>query len=97
MEYIAQQPPLSVEFPRREYWSGLPFPPPGCLPDPGIKPAYPALAGRFFTTVPPGKSCSVSTAYYTDGATKTQGDDITTPELLHLEPRSDSNISDGAA
>ena len=35
-----------------EYWSGLPCPPPGDLPDPGIKPASPALAGRFFTTEP---------------------------------------------
>ena len=46
-------------FPRQEYWSRLPFPPPGDLPDPGIKPespADPALAGGFFTTEPPGKS-----------------------------------------
>ena len=35
---------------KQEYWSGLPCPPPGDLPDPGIKPASPALAGRFFTT-----------------------------------------------
>jgi len=42
-------------FPRQEYWSGLPFPSPGDLPDPGIKPGPPALAGGFFTTVPPGK------------------------------------------
>ena len=45
-------------FPRHEYWSGLPFHPPGDLPDPGIKPASPvslALAGRFFATEPPGK------------------------------------------
>ena len=45
-------------FPRQEYWSGLPFPFPGNLPDSGIEPtssASPALAGRFFTTVPPGK------------------------------------------
>ena len=44
------------EFSRLEYWSGLPFPPPGDLPDPGIKlmfPVSPALAGRFFTTEPP--------------------------------------------
>jgi len=44
---------LSMEFSRQEYWSGLPFPPPGNLPDPGIKPtslASPALAGRFFTS-----------------------------------------------
>ena len=42
-------------FPRQEYWSGLPFPSPGPLPDPGIKPASPALLGRFFTAEPPGK------------------------------------------
>ena len=45
-------------FPRQEYWSGLPFPPPGGLPGPGIDPASltsPALAGRFFTTVSPRK------------------------------------------
>ena len=49
---------LSMGFPRQEYWSGLPFPPPGDLPDPGIKPkspASPVLAGRFFTTEPLGK------------------------------------------
>ena len=39
----------------QEYWSGLPFPSPGALPDPGIKPASSALAGGFFTTEPPGK------------------------------------------
>ena len=47
------QAPLSVGFSRQEYWSGLPCPPPGDLPDPGIEPASlvsPALAGRFFTT-----------------------------------------------
>ena len=52
---IAYQVPLFMEFSRQEYWSGLPLPPPGDLPDPGIKPVSPALAGRFFTTVPPGK------------------------------------------
>ena len=49
---IALQAPLSMEFPRQEYWSGLPFPPPEDLPDPGMEPtslASPALAGRFFT------------------------------------------------
>ena len=40
---------------RQEYWSGLPFPSPGDLPDPGIEPVSPALAGGFFTTEPPGK------------------------------------------
>ena len=40
---------------KEKYWSGWPFPSPGALPDPGIKPASPALAGGFFTTEPPGK------------------------------------------
>ena len=52
---VARQVPLSMGFPRQEYWSGLPFPSPGDLPDPGIEPASPALAGRFYTTKPPGK------------------------------------------
>jgi len=43
-------------FPRQEYWSGLPFPSPGDLPDPAIESMSPALAGRFLTTEPPGKS-----------------------------------------
>ena len=49
---IAHQAPLSVRFSRQEYWSELPCPPPGDLPDPGIKPTFPvspALAGGFFT------------------------------------------------
>ena len=53
---VAHQAPLSMGFPRQEYWSGLPFPPPGDLPNLGIKPTSfvsPALAGRFFTTMPP--------------------------------------------
>ena len=52
---LAHQAPLSMEFSRQEYWSGLAFPTPGDLPDLGIEPASPSLAGRFFTTVPPGK------------------------------------------
>ena len=52
---VVYQAPLSMGFSRQEYQSGLPFPSPGDLPDPGIKPASPALAGRFFTTEPAGK------------------------------------------
>ena len=51
---VARQAPLFMEFSRQEYWSGLPCPPPGDLPNPGIKPASltsPALAGGFFTTI----------------------------------------------
>ena len=42
-------------FSRQEYWSGLPFPSPGNLPDLGMGPMSPKLVGRFFTTEPPGK------------------------------------------
>ena len=55
---VAHQAPLSVGLARQEYWSGLPCPPPGDLPDPGIEPkspAFPALAGGFLTTELPGK------------------------------------------
>ena len=50
---IDSQAPLSMGFSRQEYWSGLPCPPSGDLPDPGIEPASlmsPTLAGEFFTT-----------------------------------------------
>ena len=53
MNYIALQAPLPVGFFRHEYCSGLPFPPLGGLPDPGIEPTFlvsPALAGGLFTT-----------------------------------------------
>ena len=60
---LARQIPLSMEFSMEEYWSGLPFPSPGDLPNPGIEPpspVFPALTGRFFITVPPGKSQSIN-------------------------------------
>ena len=46
----AHQAPPSIRFSRQEYWSRLPSPPPGDLPDPETEPVYPALAGGFFTT-----------------------------------------------
>ena len=55
---VIHQAPLFMEFSRQEYWSGLSFSTPGDLPDPGIKPvsaASPVLAGKLFTTAPPGK------------------------------------------
>ena len=55
---VACQAPLSMQFSRQEYWSGLPVPTPGDLPNPGIEPvsfSSPALAGGFFTTKPPQK------------------------------------------
>ena len=59
---VDHQAPLSMEFSRQDYWSRLPFPSPGDLPDPGIElmfPASPALVGGFSTTVPPGKKVSI--------------------------------------
>ena len=53
MDYVALEAPLSMEFSRLECRSGLPFPPPGDLPNPGIEPTFlmsPELAGKFFTT-----------------------------------------------
>ena len=56
---VACQAPLSVEFSRQEYWSGLPFPSSGNISNPGIKPMFPAFSkwySGFFTTEPPGKT-----------------------------------------
>ena len=52
---VACQALLSMGLPRQEYWTGLPFPSPGYLPNPGIEPISPTLAGGFFTAEPPGK------------------------------------------
>ena len=53
------QAPLSMGFSTQEYWSGLSFPPPGDLLDPGIKPASPALGADSLPTEPPGKPCEL--------------------------------------
>ena len=52
---VASQAPLSMGFSKQEYWSGVPYPSPGELPDPGIELVPSALAGGFFTAEPPGK------------------------------------------
>ena len=52
---VACQAPLSMEFSRQEYWSGLPFPPPGVIPDPGIEPGSPSLQADSLPSEPPGK------------------------------------------
>ena len=69
---VAYQAPLPMGFSRQEYWSELSFPIPGDIPNPGIEPtspASPALAGWFFSTVPPGKplawsKCSVNNHFW---------------------------------
>ena len=58
----AQQAPQSMGFSRQEYWSGLPFPSPGDLPNPGIEPGSPALGADALTSEPPGKPyCDMAT------------------------------------
>ena len=52
---VAYQAPPSMEFSRQEYWSGLPFPSPGDLPDPGIEPGFPTLQADALPSEPPGK------------------------------------------
>ena len=52
---VAYQAPLSMGFSRQECWSGLPFPSPGGLPDPGIEPRSPALQADVLPSEPPGK------------------------------------------
>ena len=62
---VAHQAPLSMGFPRQEYWSEWPFPPPGDLPHPGIKPMSllsPVLVGGLFTTEPPGNPWTLQRA-----------------------------------
>ena len=51
---IAHQAPVSMEFSRQEYWSGLPFPSPGDLPDPGIEPGSPTLEADALPSEPQG-------------------------------------------
>ena len=55
---VAHQTPLSMGFSRQEYWSGLPCPPPGDLPNPGIKPRSPSLQADSLPSEPPGKPMS---------------------------------------
>ena len=60
---VAHQAPLSMGFSRQEYWSGLPFPSPGDLPNPGIKPRSPTLQADSLLSEPPGKHWTNSTVY----------------------------------
>ena len=61
---VACHAPLSMGFSRQESWSGLPFPPPGDLPDPGVEPRSPALQTDSLATEPPGKPGSVFRHYF---------------------------------
>ena len=60
---VARQAPVSVVFPRQEYWSGLPFPSPGDLSDPGMGPTSPALQADSLLSEPPGKGSPAPTFF----------------------------------
>ena len=81
----AHQGPLSMGFSRQEYWSGVPFPSPGDLPDPGIKPGSPALQADSLLSEPPGKLWLLN--IYTEGERDCHLGDLSisprfAPELL---------------
>ena len=59
---VAHQAPPSMGFSRQEYWSGLPLPSPGDLPNPGTEPGPPAFQADAFTSEPPGKKTAASNA-----------------------------------
>ena len=61
---VALQAPLSMEFSKEEYWSGLPFPSSGDLPDPGIEPWSPALPADSLPSESPGKPNPILRYYY---------------------------------
>ena len=90
---LACQAPLSMEFSRQEYWSGLPLPPPGDLPHSGMEPASPALAGGFFTTSATWEAyhCFTSIAHETLLVEKASSDTagpfwLIVGDLLKLKP-----------
>ena len=56
---VGRQTPASMGFPKQEYWSGLPFPSPGDLPDPGIEPGSPALQADALLSKPPGNQKNI--------------------------------------
>ena len=70
---VAYQAPLSMGFSRQEYWSGLPFPFPEDLPDPGIQPTSPTLQADALPSEPPGKPQTMLNSYYKSHCFKDPG------------------------
>ena len=77
---------LPMGFPRQAYWSGLPFPPPGTLPHPGIEPVSPVLAGGFFVTEPPGKPVKLAQFSSVQFSCSVMSDSLQSHELQHTSP-----------
>ena len=84
-----------MEFFRQEYWRGLPCPTPEDLPDPGIKaslPAFSALAGRFFTSMPPGKPLLSCNSWQKASSLYTEKADTVKAVLKHLRGKIRQNV-----
>ena len=79
---VACQTPLSLGFPRQEYWSRLPFPSPGDLPNPGIESESAALAGRFIVTEPSGNLMHTHTGTHAHTHTHTHTHTSTFPDTV---------------
>ena len=80
---VALQAPLSIGFPRQEYWSGLPFHSPGHLADPRIKPLSPDLQADSLPTEPPGNPCTLILIYLkTEVYAKAQSSKAVVPNLF---------------
>ena len=87
---VVHQAPLSMGFSRQEYWSGLPFPSPGDLPDPGIEARSPALQANTLTSEPPGKSSDLHTIPFKLPSSRVK------PQPLSKElTRTNQNVSGG--
>ena len=67
LQTVTHQAPLSMEFSRQEYWSGFPFPSPGDLPNPGIKPGFPALQANSLPSEPPPESPALEDRFLNTG------------------------------
>ena len=80
---VVHQAPLSVEFSRQEYWSGLPCPPPGDLPNPGFEPKSPALQADSLPSEPPGKpkNTGMGSLSLAPGELPDPGIELGSPEL----------------
>ena len=88
---VAHQAPPSLGFSRQEYWSGLPFPSPGDLPNPGIEPRSPALRTDVLTSQLPGKPQLGCRSYYytsfTDEKIETEGNLLKVTQPISTEPK----------
>ena len=90
---VAHQAPLSMEFSRQEYWSGLPCPHPGDLPHPGIEPGSPCVAGRFLPSEPSGKPTGVKSPRRPSHAVGVDWCAMLAFERAHLSERSRDGVS----